>query len=78
MGTDWRQDLSKAFARFDGDGNGRIDRGEFNELLDALGSSMSEKDRELGFGMIDSDEDGSITLAELSEWWDVVREEGQS
>ena len=61
-GQDWRADLNKAFARFDADGSGRIDRGEFDQLLDALGSPMSAQDRELGFGMIDSDEDAAVTI----------------
>jgi len=73
----WREDLGKAFARFDSDNNGRIDRGEFDQLLDALGSQMSEGDRDLGFRMIDKNEDNTIAFAELAAWWDVVREEGR-
>lgn len=73
-----RTDLVEAFTRFDSDGNGAIDKQEFNALLDALGSSMSAKDRELGFGMIDKDDDGAIALDELAAWWEIVREEGQS
>jgi len=74
----WREDLSKAFARFDADGSGRIDKAEFNQLLDGLGSDMSVKDREIGFTLIDSDDDGSISCEELAAWWEIVREEGQS
>jgi Ca2+-binding EF-hand superfamily protein len=72
----WRNDLEKTFQRFDSDDNGKIDHKEFDQLLDALGSEMSARDRELGFGMIDSDEDGAISFDELASWWDVVREEG--
>jgi len=74
----WRTDLVEAFARFDSDDNGQIDRKEFESLLDALGSTLSARDREIGFSMIDEDEDGSITLAELSHWWEIVRSEGAS
>jgi Ca2+-binding EF-hand superfamily protein len=73
----WRHDLVEAFERFDTDDNNRIDRGEFDKLLDALGSSLSPRDRDLGFGMVDADGDGAITLEELADWWEVVRKEGQ-
>lgn len=71
----WRDELEQAFARFDSDGNGKIDRKEFNELLDAMGSSMSLKDRAIGFTLIDKDGDGMIDHEELAAWWTIVREE---
>jgi Ca2+-binding EF-hand superfamily protein len=73
----WRNDLVKTFAKFDADDNGRIDRAEFDSLLDALGSKMSKDDRDTGFKIVDVDGDGHITCDELATWWDVVREEGQ-
>lgn len=73
----WRNDLIEAFARFDTDNNYRIDRAEFEKLLDALGSTMSSRDRDLGFAMVDADGDGSITLEEMASWWEVVRREGE-
>lgn len=73
----WRNDLVEAFSRFDSDKNNRIDRSEFDSLLEALGSKMSERDRDLGFAMVDEDGDGSITLDELATWWEVVRLEGE-
>jgi len=77
MPTDsWRNDLVEAFSRFDSDDNGLIDQAEFNSLLDALGSTLNAKDREVGFALIDSDDDKTITLAELSQWWEIVRAEG--
>ncbi len=75
---DWRNDLVKTFSHFDADGNGTIDRGEFDGLLDALGSKMSANDREIGFALVDSDDDGFITCDELANWWNVVREEGKA
>jgi Ca2+-binding EF-hand superfamily protein len=77
MEASWRDDLERAFARADADGSGGIDKAEFGKLLDALGSDMSERDRELGFALIDEDEDGSITCDELAGWWEIVREEGR-
>ncbi len=74
----WRHDLTQAFARFDADGSGTIEKGEFNQLLTELGSDMSEQDREIGFALIDKDEDGKITCDELAAWWEIVREEGDS
>ena len=38
---------------------------------------MPERDRELGFALIETDEDGTITCDELADWWEIVREEGQ-
>ena len=72
----WRNDLIKTFEKFDADDNGRIDRGEFDSLLDALGSKMSADDRDTGFKIVDADGDGHISCDELATWWDVVREEG--
>jgi Ca2+-binding EF-hand superfamily protein len=74
----WRDDFDTAFARFDADDNGSIDRREFEQLLDALGSDMSARDREIGFALIDADGDGSITRDELLGWWEIVREEGRA
>jgi Ca2+-binding EF-hand superfamily protein len=74
---DWRDDFDEAFARFDQDGSGEIERGEFEKLLDALGSGMSPRDREIGFALIDADQDGSITRGELLAWWEIVRDEGR-
>lgn len=74
----WRTDLKTAFARFDADRSGKIDRREFDQLLNELGSSMPEREREIGFALIDTDEDGAITCDELAAWWEIVREEGQS
>jgi len=71
----WRDEIEQAFARFDSDSNGKIDRKEFNELLDAMGSSMSLKDRAIGFTLIDKDGDGMIDHEELAAWWNIVREE---
>lgn len=79
MGTEtWRDELEQAFARFDSDSNGEIDRKEFGELLDAMGSKMTEPDRDIGFALIDKDEDGFIDKDELAGWWEIVREEATS
>ena len=70
----WRDELHAAFARFDQDRSGRIARSEFDQLLNSLGSTMSVRDRDIGFKMVDQDSDGTITEAELAAWWDIVRE----
>ena len=74
----WRDDFEAAFARFDSDKNGRLDRDEFEKLLDALGSTLSPRDRELGFLLVDADGDRVITREELLAWWEIVRDEGRS
>jgi Ca2+-binding EF-hand superfamily protein len=74
----WRDDVDAAFTRFDADDDGTINREEFERLLDALGSAMSARDREIGFALVDADGDGAITRDELMSWWEIVREEGSS
>lgn len=63
------EELRETFDHFDGDGNGRIDREEFGRLMEALSGDMTEDEIDLGFSMIDSDDDGSIDYDEFEEWW---------
>ena len=65
--------LSQAFAKYDTNGDGVISPDEFSKLLDDIGSDLSATDRELGFRFIDEDDSGSVSLAELKKWWEVIR-----
>jgi len=68
--ADSDDELRETFDHFDGDDNGRIDREEFGELMEALGAGMTDDEVDLGFSMIDSDDDGSIDFGEFENWWD--------
>lgn len=63
------EELQETFAYFDEDGNGRIDRGEFKRLMEALGADMPDDEVEVGFDSIDSDDDGAIEFDEFAVWW---------
>ncbi len=63
------EELREDFEAFDRDGNGSIDFGEFEELLDGLGAQMSRPEARIGFHEIDTDADGQITFSEFVEWW---------
>lgn len=63
------EELQETFAYFDEDGNGRIDRGEFKRLMEALGADMPDDEVEVGFDFIDSDDDGAIEFDEFAVWW---------
>ena len=59
--------LKDYFSRIDSNGDGRIDRSEFKQLVRELGLNRTEEIFDAGFDAIDSNGDGSITLAEFKE-----------
>lgn len=63
-------ELSRTFAEFDGDGDGRITAEEFRRAMATRGEETSDKDLEQIFGKADHDRDGRIDLAEFTEAWD--------
>lgn len=64
-----RAELRENFDHFDGDDNGRIDREEFAQLMDAMDAGMSKDDLDIGFEIIDSDGSGEIDFEEFAAWW---------
>lgn len=64
-----RQELRENFDHFDKDGNGVIDFGEFQALLNALGAGMDEDEAAVGFDIIDVDNNRAIEFDEFAEWW---------
>lgn len=67
--TDRQQQLEELFGRYDKDGSGRIDRGEFGALIVELGAGLTEAETDRAFADLDRDGDGAIDFAEFSRWW---------
>lgn len=63
------RELKEAFVRSDKDRDGRIDFGEFAQLMQGLQAEMSETDLRIGFREIDSNHDGLIDFGEFVDWW---------
>lgn len=63
------EELQEIFAHFDEDGDGRIDRGEFARLVEALGADAPETELDMGFSSIDANNTGQIEFNEFSTWW---------
>jgi Ca2+-binding EF-hand superfamily protein len=61
------QILAQAFLRYDGDGNGQLDRQELLKALSDLNLPASEVDVDTLFRALDADNDGAI---KLTEWLD--------
>lgn len=66
---DAHEELEDLFDLNDDDKNGRIDFGEFCQLLDDLGADMSREELEVGFSDIDTNGSGEIDFDEFSDWW---------
>lgn len=63
------QELQEIFEHFDEDENGRIDRAEFGQLMNALGADAPKAELDMGFDLIDADDDGEIDFDEFAKWW---------
>lgn len=63
------EELEALFDLNDADSNGRIDFGEFCQLLADLGADMSNEELEVGFADIDGNGSGEIEFDEFSDWW---------
>lgn len=62
-------ELRESFDYNDRDGDGRIQRDEFVEMLDELEAEMSAAEAKTGFEDIDTNDDGLIDFAEFCAWW---------
>lgn len=59
------KELRDAFAVFDTDGSGSIDRRELKKLMKKLGQALSDKELEAMMDEVDTDGDGEISFAEF-------------
>jgi calmodulin len=62
-------ELREAFDYNDRDGDGRIQLDEFSAMLDELEAEMTDRDIEIGFKDIDTNDDGLIDFQEFAAWW---------
>jgi calcium-binding protein CML len=63
------EELQENFEHFDKNGDGKLTRTEFGELMKALGATAPGEDPSRGFSSIDSDDSGGIDLKEFSRWF---------
>jgi Ca2+-binding EF-hand superfamily protein len=62
-------ELRLEFDACDKDADGRVAQGEFESLLESLGSRLSADQRRAEFSRLDTDGNGFINLAEFRRWW---------
>ena len=62
-------ELRQKFDHFDRDGDGWMSFGEFSQLLEELGETLSEDEQLLAFDATDRDDDGTIDFDEFAAWW---------
>lgn len=63
------EELRDNFEYFDADGDGRLSRKEFGELMSALGATEEGTDSSRGFSSIDVNSSGGIDFEEFAEWF---------
>ena len=63
------EELKENFEHFDKNGDGKLTRAEFGELMKALDATEPGEDPSRGFSSIDSDGSGGIDLEEFARWF---------
>lgn len=63
------EEMREIFEHFDGDGDGLLIRSEFKRLMDALSADMLDDELDVGFDLIDADDNGEISFDEFAIWW---------
>jgi Ca2+-binding EF-hand superfamily protein len=63
------EEIQENFEYFDKNGDGKLTRTEFGELMNALGATEPGEDPSRGFSSIDSDGSGGIDLEEFARWF---------
>lgn len=62
-------ELRETFRYNDPNGDGKIDFGEFENMLRDLQANVGSEEARIGFDEIDTDNDHAIEFAEFVEWW---------
>lgn len=62
-------ELRESFQYNDPNGDGRIDFGEFRNMLRDLEANVAADEARIGFSEIDTDNDNAIEFDEFIEWW---------
>ena len=63
------EELLENFEHFDKNGDGKLNRAEFGELMAALGATEPGEDPSRGFSSIDTDGSGGIEFDEFARWF---------
>ncbi len=63
------EELRENFDHFDADGDGKLDRREFGQLMEALGAVEPGEDAGRGFSSIDTDGSGLVEFDEFVRWF---------
>jgi Ca2+-binding EF-hand superfamily protein len=63
------KELRESFRYNDLDKDGRIEFGEFLEMLEQLEARVSAAEARVGFDALDVDRDGAISFEEFLDWW---------
>lgn len=64
------EEFRESFEYNDLNGDGRIELGEFLDMLEALDTGLDRDAAKIGFKEIDTDHDGAISFHEFADWWD--------
>jgi Ca2+-binding EF-hand superfamily protein len=63
------EELRENFEHFDKNGDGKMNRAEFGELMTALGAVEPGADPSRGFSSIDLNGSGGIDFEEFADWF---------
>ena len=63
------EELHENFEHFDKNGDGKLTRKEFGELMIALDATEPGEDPSRGFSSIDNDGSGGIDFEEFARWF---------
>lgn len=62
-------ELRESFQYNDPNGDGKIDFGEFVDMLNDLEANVGREEARIGFDEIDADNDHAIEFEEFVQWW---------